>query len=331
VHPHVTASSHPVAPAPTTRDAKSAVAVASPPPPIQSTVTSEELRALALASGLERMGVRPPLRQYLSELWGRRAFTWELSRSKAYARNRNNYLGQAWSVLTPLLNAAVYVIIFGIILQTGRGLDNAIAFMVVGTFIFRFFEHSVTGGAKAIRGNTSLVRAIRFPRAVLPISVVLSELVTLGPALVVMVVVSYASGYFPDYAPVPVSWRWLLLPFAIVLLAVFNAGCAFIMARWVAVAPDVQNLIGFAMRFIMYGSGVIFSIQHFVGKYEALAKLLQHQPVAVFLDLCRACILNEPTIPMTWQIWAWAAAWALAFCVGGFIYFWRGEERYGRD
>lgn len=302
------------------------------PAPIVSDVTSEHLRQVALGAGLQPMGVLPPLRQYLRDLWARRTFTWELASSKAYARNRNNYLGQAWSVLTPLLNAIVYIIVFGIILKTTRGVDNAIGFILVGTFMFRFFELCVSGGGKSIRGNTSLVRAIRFPRAVLPVSVVLAELVTLGPAIVVMFVVTYLSGLgeFSEYAYVPVSWHWLLLPVAVVLLAVFNVGCAFVMARWVAKAPDVQNLIGFAMRFLMYGSGVIFSIQHYVGN-EVIQTILERQPVAVYLELTRACVLDEPTIPLTWQTWAWGVGWAVVFAVGGFLYFWRGEERYGRD
>ncbi|QFU99088.1 hypothetical protein KDY119_02614 [Luteimicrobium xylanilyticum] len=295
--------------------------------------SSEALRQIAVSAGLAPMGVRPPLGQYLRDLWSRRAFLWELSSSKAYARNRNSYLGQAWSVLTPLLSAAVYIIIFGIVLNTTRGVENAIGFILVGTFMFRFFEHAVSGGGKAIRGNTSLVRAVRFPRAVLPISVVLSELVTLGPALVVMLVVTYLSGLgeFPKFAYVPVSWRWLLLPLAIMLLAFFNVGCAFIMARWVARAPDIQNLIGFVMRFVMYASGVIFSIDHYFKDHPGVGWVLQRQPVAVYLELTRACVLHEPTIPLTWQTWAWGVGWAALFAIGGFLYFWRGEERYGRD
>jgi teichoic acid transport system permease protein len=75
---------------------------------------------------------------------------------------------------------------------------------------------------------------------------------------------------------------------------------------------------------------VIFSIQHYVGN-EVIQTILERQPVAVYLELTRACVLDEPTIPLTWQTWAWGVGWAVVFAVGGFLYFWRGEERYGRD
>ena len=301
-----------------------------PPAPVETSLTSGEARRIATEHGLRPMGVRPPFGEYVRSLWGYRSFIQVLATSKAYAKNRNNYLGQFWTILTPILNAAVYIIIFGFVIGTRKGIENVIAFIVIGTFVFRFFEHSVSSGAKAIRGNLSLVRSVRFPRAVLPISTVLTELTIFLPEAVVMCVITFGAGFVPGLGPVPITWKWLLLPGAIALLWVFNTGCAFFMARWVAVAPDVQNLIGFAMRFIMYGSGVLFSIDHFVGN-ETIAGLLQHQPVAVFLYLFRACLANEPTIHMSLSIWLWAAGWAVAVFAAGFVYFWRGEERYGRD
>ena len=75
------------------------------------------------------------------------------------------------------MNAAVYVVIFGFILQVGRaGIENTIAFIVCGVFMFRFFERSVMAGAHSINKNLNLVRSVSSPCAVLPIAGVLSEL-----------------------------------------------------------------------------------------------------------------------------------------------------------
>ncbi len=293
-------------------------------------VPAEEARRLAAAHGLREMGVRPPLRDYVRQTWRRRTFISTLATSKAYARNQNTYLGQIWALLNPVLNATVYVVIFGLVIGTRAGIENVIAFIVVGTFTFRFFEQSVNAGAKAIAGNMNLLRSMQFPRAVLPVSGVLSELATLVPAIAVMCVISVLSGLVPGFAPVPITWRWLLLVPAVALLWLFNTGCAFLMARWVAITPDLQNVIPFAMRFLMYGSGVLFSIDHYVSD-PALAAVLGYQPVAVYLYLVRSAVLSEPSIPLDAGYWAWGAGWALAFLLVGFFAFWRGEERYGRD
>ncbi len=292
---------------------------------------SDELKALAESQGLKQMGVRPPLGEYLRDLWTNRTFTVVLARSKAYARNQTNYLGQLWAVLNPVLNALMYVLIFGLLLKTSRGVENGIAFIVVGTFTYRFFHQSINAGSKSIRSNLNLVRSVHFPRAILPTSSVLSELTTTVPALVVMCLFAFGSGFLPGYGAVPVTWRWLLMPVAVALLWVFSTGCAFMVARWVAITPDLTNVIPFVLQLVMYGSGVIFSIDHVLGDYPTLSTLFHYQPVAVYLDLVRACILSEPTIPLEGSMWLAGVVWAVLFLVVGFFIFWRGEERYGRD
>lgn len=280
---------------------------------------------------LGQIGIRPALGRYLSYLWQRRTFINVLARSKAYAQNQNTYLGQFWSLLSPLLNAAVYVIIFGFILKVGRaGIENTIAFIVVGVFMFRFFERSVTAGAHSINKNLNLVRSVQFPRAVLPIAGVLAELTVLFPALVVMCVISYASGLLPIAGDVTITWHWLLLLPAVALLWIFSTGCAFMAARWVAIAPDLDNLLPHVMRVLMYCSGVIFSIERFVGDFS-WGWIVEYQPVAVYLYLVRAALLDEPAYPPDATMWLVGTVWALLFLVVGFLMFWRGEERYGRD
>ncbi|WP_029253124.1 ABC transporter permease [Paraoerskovia marina] len=301
-----------------------------PPPPLAGSIGQQRVRELVDENGLTELGRRPSFKKYVTELWEHRSFITVLAQSKAYAKNQNSYLGQVWSVLTPTLNALVYAIIFGIVLETSRGLENVIAFIVVGTFMFRFFERSISGGAKSVQSNAHLMRSLRFPRAVLPASTVMAELTTAIPAFVVMCVVSWASGLLPAYPSVSVTWYWLLLPFAILLMWMFNTGCAFIVARVVAITPDIQNIIPVLLRFGMYGSGVIFSISHYAGD-GLFGTLLQYQPVAVYLYLARASLLQEPSIPHDPVMWAFGAGWAVLFFVIGFVVFWRGEERYGRD
>lgn len=306
-------------------------ATATVPPPLERTYDPSWVEETARSNDLERMGVRPRLGGYLKDLWDRRTFIRVLAVSKSQASNQNTYLGQVWALLTPILNAAVYILIFGFILKVGRaGIDNTIAFIVVGVFFFRFFEKSIHAGSKAIRSNLNLVRSVHFPRAVLPIAGVAAELTTLGPALVVMCVIAYFSGLLPNEGDVPLAWRWFLLIPAVLLTWAFSTGCAFIMARLVAQTPDIDNLIPFGTRLLMYASGVIFSIDHFLGSFS-WGWIMKYQPVAVYLEIARSSILNEPSAPLDPTMWLIGLGWAVLFLVGGFIFFWQGEETYGRN
>ena len=301
------------------------------PPPLERAFSPADVASAAQENGLEPIGVRPRLLPYIKDLWARRSFVKVLAVSKAYAENQNTYLGQFWTLLSPLMNAAVYVVIFGFILQVGRaGIENTIAFIVCGVFMFRFFERSVMAGAHSINKNLNLVRSVQFPRAVLPIAGVLAELSTMGPTVAVMVVISYVSGFLPFAGDVTIDWYWLLTIPAIGLLWLFSTGCAFLVARWVAMTPDLDNLIPHVMRVLMYGSGVIFSIDRFLGQFS-WGWIAEYQPMAVYLYLVRSCLLNEPAYQPSLTMWLLGIGWALAFSLIGFIVFWRGEERYGRD
>ncbi|UFU02214.1 ABC transporter permease [Ruania suaedae] len=281
---------------------------------------SSELAQLAYEHGLTKVGDRPRLGQYLRDLWSRRSFLWTLSHARSYARNQNNYLGQLWVVLSPLTLAVVYYLVFGVVLDTTNGLDNFPAFLIVGIFIFLSLSAAINSGATSIINNIDLVRALTFPRAVLPISVAISEMLTLLPAVGVMLAIVLVTGE-------PLTWNWLLLPVALAVILVFTAGACLIVARVVVAARDLRNLIPVATRLLRYVSGVFFSIQAYVS--GTIGTILEYQPFAVYLTLVRACVMEE--FAMTWALWGAAVGWAVLFAVVGLLVFWSAEDQYGRD
>lgn len=293
-------------------------------------VTSQELGELAARHGLRKVGVRPPLVTYVRETWRRRDFARYMATSSIYAENQNTFLGQLWTILNPALNALVYILIFGIVLKLSRGLENFIGFIVIGTFVYRFVSDSATGGARSISKNLNLVRSLHFPRAVLPVSAVMAQFASLVPTVGVMIFFVLISGIFPSVTFGGVDWEWLLLVPALVLTYLFCTGVALILARIVAALPDLDNILPFVLRVLMYASGVIFPIERYVPE-PTLNLILQYQPVAIYLDLARQALLQEPTIPLDATKWLWGIGWAVLFFVVGFIFFWRAEARYGRE
>lgn len=304
-------------------------ATADPQFPSGQSPTAAEL---AERHGLSVSGARPPLRQYIRQLWGRRHFILAFSQAKLTAQYSQAKMGQVWQVLTPLLNAFVYFLIFGLLLG-GRGgmeIEEYIPFLVIGVFLFTFTQQSVMSGVKAIPGNLGLVRALHFPRASLPLSFVLQQLQQLLFSTVVILAVMLGFGQYP-------RWTWLLVVPVLLLQLVFNSGVALIFARWGAAIPDLAQLMPFVLRTVMYGSGVLFPLHYMVTHPsrldgpEWLADLLLANPISVYMELVRHAMISGPhhgDVPG--YFWLLAAGYALAFFVGGFVYFWKAEERYGR-
>ncbi len=289
----------------------------------------EGLTAAQLAAryGLAVSGARPSLPEYVRRLWERRHFMLAFSRAKVAAQYSQARLGQVWQVATPLLNAAVYFMIFGVLLDAGRGMSQEVyvPFLVTGVFVFTFTQTSALSGVRAISGNLGLVRALHFPRACLPVAFALQQLQQLLYSMLVLFMVVIGTGSYPDLS-------WALIVPVLALQFCFNTGLALILARAGARTPDLAQLMPFVMRTWMYASGVMFSIPVFLAdKPQWAANVLQWNPAAVYMDLMRFALIEEygaENLPE--HAWAVAGGWAALIAVGGFVYFWRAEERYGR-
>jgi teichoic acid transport system permease protein len=230
--------------------------------------------------------------------------------------------------MTPLLNAAVYYFIFGVLMNTKRGVEDYVPFLVTGVFVWTFTQSSLMAGTRAISGNLGLVRALHFPRAALPVSFCLQQLQQLLFSMAALAVILLAFG-------VPPGVSWVLTVPVLVLQFVFNAGASLVMARLGAKFPDIAQLMPFLLRTWMYGSGVMFSIHDMTGPDSGLPSwigtALQLNPSAVYIDLMRFALIDSfdgSYLPP--HVWALAVGWALVAGIGGFIYFWKAEETYGR-
>ncbi|MBG0854836.1 ABC transporter permease [Streptomyces spinoverrucosus] len=301
------------------------------PPPTTARMTApadDDLAALAARHGLTVSGARPSLPQYVRQLWARRHFIAAFSTAKLTAQYSQAKLGQVWQVMTPLLNAAVYYLIFGVLLQTKKGVPDYVPFLVTGVFIWTFTQSSILAGTRAISGNLGLVRALHFPRAALPISFCLQQLQQLLFSMAALVVILLVFG-------VPVAVSWVLAIPALILQFTFNAGVSMILARVGAKTPDVAQLMPFVLRTWMYVSGVMWSIDHLLSRHNDLpgwvGPVLQANPAAVYIDLMRFALIDSfHASQLPDHVWMLATGWALLAGVGGFIYFWKAEETYGR-
>jgi teichoic acid transport system permease protein len=277
---------------------------------------------LAARYGLTRSTARPSLREYIGLLWERRHFIVAFATARNIAMYTSSRLGQVWQVLTPLLNAGVYFLLFGLLLKTNRGVENFTAFLVTGVFVFTFTQRSVQNGAQSISGNLALIRALHFPRACLPLSFTLVEFQQLLVSMAVLVAIVLLTGE-------PITLAWLALIPALFLQMLFNIGASLVMARVGAQIQDVTQLLPFVTRTWFYISGVFYSIEYFTRNAPDVVRvLLSVNPAAVYIDLFREALLLEHN-PIS-HAWWLGAAWAVVALVGGFVYFWRYEEKYGR-
>ena len=313
------------------------------------------LAALAAQYGLRPSSARPSLISYLRLVWQRRHFIVAYATARSVSMYSEARLGQLWQVLTPLLNSAVYYLVFGILFQANRGISHYTAFLVTGVFIFGFTERSIVVGSSVMRANLALIRALHFPRACLPLAYVLVEFQQLLVSMVVLFAIVLSTGE-------PLTWYWLFLVPVLVMQATFNMGAALILARVGAGAQDVTQLVPFLTRIWRYFCGVMYSIASLPATLPEWAKnVLSLNPAAVYISLTRNAIMSSyrndapgaqpfnaakcavftaKKIPdlqaychpdvVTSELWLAGIGWAIVTLVVGVVFFWQAETRYGR-
>ena len=280
---------------------------------------------LAAKYGLSVSGKRPSLPSYTRQLWSRRQFITAFATARLIAMYTAAKLGQIWQVMTPLLNAGVYYLVFGLLLGQSRGIPDFIAYLCCGVFVFQFTQSAILSGTRSITDNLHLIRALHFPRACLPIAFTVIQLQQLIFSMGVLGVIMLVSGQ-------PLTWHWLLVLPILLLQSVFNTGLALIMARIGAKTTDMAQLMPFVIRTWMYLSGVFWAVSTFTAKAPHWAAILLNlNPALIFNDLMRYALMTSvPASILPSHVWLITAGWALVFGLGGYIFFWRSEEEYGR-
>jgi teichoic acid transport system permease protein len=275
---------------------------------------------LAREHGLTQVGNRPPLGGYLGDVWRRRAFAITLAQYRLLVSTARSRLGVAWLVIVPALQITVYGLIFGLILGDSRP-EKFLPFLVVGVVLFQFLAGSFSDGARAITSNRTLARSLSFPRVLLPLSAMVSQIIKFSGLLLIALIALPLLGETPQL-------RWLLVLPVILLAAVFALGTSMLAARMTVEFADLSQLIPFITRVAFYASGVFFSVEKLTAALPWASVLEWANPVSVYLTLARAQLIVGYEAPL-W-LWGVGAIWAFATLLIGFAFFWGAEEKYGR-
>lgn len=275
----------------------------------------------AARAGLHRVGARPRFLDYLRSAWKRRSFAWAMARFRLEANQQSNRLGLLWLVIRPILNAAIYGVIFGLLQGNNRPPDYP-AYVVIGVFLFEFFSTSLNSGARSITSNRSLVQSLSFPRITLPIAGVAQQFMSLVPMLGVLAVLLVLLGHPPE-------WNWLLMIPLLALYTLFNLGVAMIAARLTVHVADLTQILPFINRILFYTSGVLFAVDRILAAHPLIMAAYDFHPIYQVLQIARGELMRGAHYPASY--WGWLTLWSVLSFVGGLVFFWVAEERYGRD
>ena len=260
-----------------------------------------------------RVGL-PRLKPYFTELWRRREFAAELSRSGMRAAHSNTFFGQLWLVLNPLLLAAVYYLLVAII--AGRAGFDYFVHLVAGLFAFYFISGCITAGAASITGGGRLVMNMAFPRLLMPFSAVRTAFFRFLPTMIVYLAFHIIGG-------MPWSPAMLLSVVFLALMVIFGIGAAAIFATVQVYFRDATSFLPYFMRIWLYLSPVLWYPEDVPERFEPFMVL---NPLYGLLGGWGDLLVRGQNPPLT--IWVSAVVWSVVVLIGGSLFFMSREREF---
>ena len=249
----------------------------------------------------------PNLRNYFKDMRNRKEFVLELSRAEREEEHLDTVFGQLWSVISPLLSAGVYYL-FIFVVQGGHQGPEFFLHLVAGIFIFEFVSTAATRGANSIIRAGALINNTSFPRALLPLTDVLTAFRVFIPAMFVYAVFQIA-------LQLPTSFAALQAIPALFLIVIFTSGLAMFAAAAQIYFRDTQALMPFVLRLTMFASPVLYFPEQAKALFDGRL-LTTLNPIFCMVQIFSGSLVRGDTF----DIWTWLLAifWAVISFVGGF-------------
>ena len=271
-------------------------------------------------SSLRKLSARPPLPEYVRQLWRRRYFLQADATAKAFRTPRDLWMGKVWLIVSPLIDAVMYAVIFGVIFHMNNGIQNFPGYVVLGVTFFQIFQKYIADGKDLVKKQQNLVKSFMFPRAAL----VLSQSLRLFYSTAVPVLVAIVFTLLTQWKE-PIHWTIIFVVPLFFLAHIFGTGIMFIVARMTTFFPDVEPIFRVGQRFWFYSSGIFYSVDRFVDR-PVLSEIMLANPGYQFLTATRDAVMYGQVPPL--ELWHPILAWSFGMFAVGFIFFWQAEERY---
>ena len=181
-----------------------------------------------------------------------------LSRTDIKVKYKNSALGLVWSLVSPLMQLAIYYFVFQVVLK--NGVPDFVIFLFAGLMVWNFFQGSITTSTGIIVERSGIVKKVSFPREILPLSAVGAQVVYFVMQLIPMAAFLFIVGVNPDW-----SLAWLLFP-ALAALLVMASALSVLFSALNVKARDMKHLVEIAMMAWFWLTPIVYSFEYQLSK-----------------------------------------------------------------
>ena len=259
----------------------------------------------------------------LAEVWRYRDLMWLFVRRDFVSQYKQTILGPIWHIIQPLLTTLIFLFLFGKVAKISTdGIEPPILFYMAGITIWNYFAACLNSTSATFITNAAIFGKVYFPRLVLPLSIVISNIIRFGIqfGLLLFFMIFYS---FKGY-PIHWSFYWLLLPFLVFIMAGIGFGLGIIISSLTTKYRDLSLLLTFAVQLAMYATPIVYPLSFIKGRsYEWVLSLNPLTPVA---EAFRYCLFGKGTV--TFQGMAYSLIFMILVILTGTLIFNKVEKDF---
>ncbi|GAB1470998.1 ABC transporter permease [Chloroflexota bacterium] len=257
----------------------------------------------------------------LGELWHYRDLVWLFVWRDFVAYYKQTILGPLWYLIQPILTTVVFTVIFGNIAQLSTDGLPPFLFYLAGNTVWTYFSASLTSTSNTFTGNAGLFGKVYFPRLAMPLSVVISQIISFGIRFLVFL--GFLIYFKASGADVHPNWWILVLPVLLIIMAGLGLGLGIIVSSLTTKYRDLQQLIAFGVQLLMYGTPVIYPLSSIEGTWRWL---ILANPMTPVVEVFRLAFLGTSAMSPLYLFYS--AAFMLVVLLIGVLVFNRVENNF---
>ena len=229
------------------------------------------------------------------EIWRYRDLLFLFVKRDIITLYKQTILGPLWYLIQPLFTSLIFTLIFNNLAEipTGQGIPNFL-FNLVGITAWNYFKECLVGTSDTFKKNENIFGKVYFPRVIMPMSVVVSNLLKFGIQLLVLtgfyIYYVYFSAISYDIAP---GFNIIIFPLLVVLMALLGLGFGMMISSMTTKYRDLTFLIQFGVQLLMYGSAVVYPMSYFKDKLPNYYWLIEWNPIAIIVESFRTIVLGD--------------------------------------
>ena len=257
----------------------------------------------------------------LREVWHYRDLIAMFVRRDFVSRYKQTILGPLWLIIQPIMTSLVFTVIFGNIAGLPTDGLPQILFYLSGTVLWHYFSNCLVGTSNTFIQNAGIFGKVYFPRLVTPISIVISNLITLS--IQFSLFLAFMIYFFVRGSDVQVTLWALAFPLLIVLLAGLGLGFGIIISSLTTKYRDLTYLVGFGVSLWMYATPVIYPVSSIPKKWRWIADI---NPITPIVETFRLGFLGAGN--SSWVRLAYSGGFMLVVMFIGVVIFNRVEKTF---